>query len=193
VTLGEAMSVDLNTRTSIAVKAQTDNATRIALISGEAAISTGSASPPLTVMAGSGRVTANQARFDLRCDAAAVLVTCLEGNLQVECKAIVRPLAARQQVSYGADGVGAVKAIDPEIVTAWQRGELIFEGTPVAEVIAEVNRYRPGRIILMNQDIGRRLLSARLRIAEAEKIVSQIVHIFGAKATDLPGGIVVLT
>jgi transmembrane sensor len=78
-------------------------------------------------------------------------------------------------------------------VTAWQRGLLVFDATPVAEVVEEVNRYRPGRIVLMNNDIGRRSLTARLRIAEADRIVMQIVHIFGAKPTPLPGGIVILT
>src|SRR5262249_25414187 len=98
-----------------------------------------------------------------------------------------------QQIGYGATGLGPVISIDPDMVTAWQRGMLVFDGTPVAQVIAEVNRYRPGRIILMNQEIGRHLLSAQLRIGDADKIVTQIVHIFGAKVMNLPDGIVVLT
>ncbi len=102
-------------------------------------------------------------------------------------------LAAGQQVGYGAQGMGAVTVIDPERVTAWQRGMLIFDATPVARVIEEVNRYRSGRIVLMNPEIGRRLMTARLRIAETDKIVVQIVHIFGAKARALPGGLVIQT
>jgi transmembrane sensor len=45
----------------------------------------------------------------------------------------------------------------------------------------------------MNEGIGRRLLTARLPTTETDKIVTQIVHIFGAKARTLPGGIIVLT
>jgi len=45
----------------------------------------------------------------------------------------------------------------------------------------------------LSREIARRLLNARLRITEADKIIVQIVHIFGAKARSLPGGIVLLT
>ncbi|GGF42942.1 sigma factor regulator VreR [Aliidongia dinghuensis] len=193
VTFGSALALDLNTRTSIAIRARTASETRIALVSGETAVSAGAASPPLTVTAGAGRVTATRAKFDLRYEDAVVQVTCIEGAIDVECNGASQRLAARQQVGYGADGMSAVTSIDPDAVTAWQRGLLIFDGAPVAQVISEVNRYRPGRIVLMNPDIGQHLLSARLRIAEADKIVDQIVHIFGAKATNLPGGIVILT
>jgi transmembrane sensor len=78
-------------------------------------------------------------------------------------------------------------------VTAWRQGRLIFEGTPVARVISEINRYRHGRIVLMNEEIGKRLLTARLPTTETDKIVMQIVQIFGAKAQTLPGGIIILT
>jgi transmembrane sensor len=193
VMLGSAVSLDLNTRTSVSIRSQMADATRIALIAGEAAISTTSATSPLNVAAGAGNVVAGQADFNLRCDGAEVLVTCLRGDLRVEYGGAAIPLAARQQVSYGANGIGVVASVDPDIVMAWRRGVLIFDGTAVAQVVSEVNRYRPGRIVLMNREIGRRLLNARLRIVEADKIVVQIVHIFGAKATNLPGGIVILT
>ncbi len=45
----------------------------------------------------------------------------------------------------------------------------------------------------MNEEIGQRLLTARLPTTETDKIVTQIVQIFGAKARTLPGGIVILT
>jgi transmembrane sensor len=49
---------------------------------------------------------------------------------------------------------------------------LIFDAMPVAQVVEEVNRYRSGRIFLMNPEIGRRLLTAELLIAEVDKIVT---------------------
>jgi transmembrane sensor len=193
MTLSGTFSLDLNTKTSIAVQSQTADATRIELISGEIAISTGAASPPLTVVARAGRVVAAKADFNLRCDGNEVQVSCLQGDLKVERAGVAVPLTAGQQIGYGPQGMGVKAVINPDAVTAWQHGMLIFEGSPVAEVIEEVNRYRPGRIVLMNREIGQRLLNARLPIAEADKIVTQIVHIFGAKATALPGGIVILT
>lgn len=193
VTLADTISLDLNTRTSIAVRSQTVDMTQIELISGEAAFSTGVASSELTVVAASGRIVATRSDFNLRCDGSRVLIACLNGSLTVVQEGHTTRLDARHQVSYGDQGIGAVTAVDPEHVTAWRHGRLIFEGTPVAQVVAEINRYRSGRIVLMNEDIGRRLLTARLPTTETDKIVIQIVHIFGAKARTLPGGIIVLT
>lgn len=193
VSLAGAVSLDLNTRTSLAIRAQTTGAMRIELISGEVAIATGASSAPLTVVAADGRIFAAKATFNLRCDDGQVRVSCLDGNLEVERAGMVTPLVAGRQVGYGRQGMGVATDVDPDAVTAWRRGVLIFEATPVSRVIEEVNRYRSGRIILMNPEIGRRLLNARLPIAEVDKILVQIEHIFGAKATALPGGIVVLT
>lgn len=193
VTLANAVSFDLNTRTSIAVRSQAADATQLELISGEAAISTGASSEPLTVIAASGRITATRSDFNLRCEGPRVSITCLKGNLLVERDGSATTLVARQQVTYGDQAISAVTTIDPDIITAWQHGLLIFESTPVTRVIAEVNRYRSGRIVLMNDEIGRRLLTAQLRTMETHKIVTQIVEIFCAKARAFPGGIIVLT
>jgi transmembrane sensor len=193
VMLSDAVSLDLNTKTSVAIRSRTADATQIELISGEAAISTSAASAELTVLAASGRIVATRSDFNLRCDGSQVSITCLTGNLLVERDGLTSPLGARQQISYGDRGISAVTAINPDNVTAWRQGRLVFEGAPVSQVIAEVNRYRRGRIVLMNQEIGQRLLTARLPTTETDRIVTQIVQIFGAKARTLPGGIVILT
>jgi transmembrane sensor len=193
VTLADAVSLDLNSKTSVTLRSKTADATEIELISGEAAISTGAASGKLTVVAASGRIIATRSDFNLRCDGSMVSITCLDGELLVVRDGVMTPLCARQQVHYSDRGLGSVTATDPDVVTAWRQGDLIFEGMPVAQVVAEINRYRSDRIILMNEKIGRRLLTARLRTTETDKIVIQIVHIFGATARPLPGGIIVLT
>jgi transmembrane sensor len=193
VVLAENVSLDLNTRTSIAVRAQSASATQIEVLAGEAAISTAASAPPLTVIAADGRVTTSDAELNLRCDGKQVSISCLKGRLELVRDGRSITLTGRQQVRYGTGGSETVAAFDPDNVTAWQHGVLTFDATPVDQVIAEINRYRPGRIILMNGDIGRRLLNARIRTAETDKIIVQIVHIFGAKARELPGGVVLLT
>ncbi|MCK9919741.1 FecR domain-containing protein [Microbacteriaceae bacterium K1510] len=193
VTFDDAVSLDLNTKTSIAIRTPADDTLELELLAGEAAISTRATSVPLTVIAASGRIKATRSNFNLRCDGSRVAITCLDGTLLVERGAVETPLGARQQVAYDGAGIGAVMAIDPDVVSAWRHGMLIFEAAPVAEVISEVNRYRTSPIVLMNAEIGRRLLTARLKTAETDRIVTQIVNIFGARARFLPGGIVLLT
>ncbi len=187
------VGLDLNTRTSIAVRDASPVVSQIEVLAGEAAITTGGAPLPFTVLAADGRASADNAVFNLRCDGRQVSITCLQGRLKVERNGSSVVLTDSQQVSYGDGGMETVANIDAESVTAWQRGVLTFDATPVARVIAEINRYRPGHIILMNDEIGKRLLNARLRVNETDKIIVQIVHIFGAKSRALPGGVVLLT
>jgi ferric-dicitrate binding protein FerR (iron transport regulator) len=39
--------------------------------------------------------------------------------------------------------------LQDEVVRAWQRGKLILDGVPFAHAIAELDRYRPGCIVLL--------------------------------------------
>ncbi len=99
------------------------------------------------VYAGEGRATATQASFNIRKDDDTVCVTCIRGNVHVQYRQRETVLQERQQLSYDARGIGSVASTDPKIVTAWQQGLLVFREVPLARVIDEVNRYRPGKII----------------------------------------------
>jgi transmembrane sensor len=189
VTLADQVSIDLNTRTSVAVRSTGAEAQ---LIAGEAMISSPpQMTAPFTLLAADGRVVATGARFNVRIDGQAVCVTCLAGDVRVE-QLTSTLLPVGQQVRYSGQGMSQPVTVDPMVVAAWQDGIVVFESTPIADVIAEVNRYRPGRIILTNRDLGRRVFDARLRIENIGNVVRQIELAFGAHATELPGGIVFL-
>jgi len=193
ITLSDGAAIEMNTLTSIALRPTDAETGRIELIAGEAMVSAShKASASFTVLAGDGRIVAGDARFNVRCQDRTVCVTCLAGEIRIERPGAVLPLLADQQVIYSDKGVGSAITVDPALVTAWQEGLVIFQSTPVAEVVAEVNRYRSGRIILTNGTLGRRLFNARLRIANIDRVVGQIEQAFGARATTLPGGIVLL-
>src|SRR5262249_47747842 len=127
-------------------------------------------------------------RFNVRCDDQLTRVTCIAGNVQVNQGASSLYLPAGQQVRYSDRGLNAPTQADLAIVTAWQDGIVIFQST----VVAEINRYRPGRVILTNTALGRRLFNARLPIKSIDRVIGQIAEIFGARVTGLPGGIVLL-
>jgi transmembrane sensor len=192
VTLADSVSIDMNTRTSIALRSSNDTADRIELIAGEAMVSTRKTSGPITVLAADGRIIATDARLNIRCDDQDVSVTCLQGDVRVERQSVVLPLPAGQQVVYSKRGIGAPVMIDSMTVMAWKDGVVIFDATPITDVVAEVNRYRRGRIILTSSALGRERFNARFRIENIDRVVSQIEQVFGARATQLPGGITLL-
>jgi transmembrane sensor len=194
IVLSDHISIALNTRTSIAVGEAGGEIERISLIAGETAISTAAGNrKSLVVSAGDGRTTSDSdARFNLLAEDRFVCVTCVEGKIQVEHRADGLQLSAGQQARYSDRGLSPAVAVNSALVTAWQNGIVIFQATPVKQVVAEVNRYRPGRVILRDEALGRRLFNARLRIEKIDLVIGQIAEVFGAKTITLPGGIVLL-
>ena len=90
-------------------------------------------------------------------------------------------------------GLGEIGATEASVIEAWQQGLLVFDNQPLSLVIPEINRYRRGRIVLMNEDIGRLPLDATFRLDRIDEVVPKIAHLFNLKITALPGGVVLLS
>lgn len=190
------VSVKLNTRTSVALlpaDGAADTADHIELIAGEAVVATPPQNArPIIVVAAHGRTIATNARFNVRLDDAGVCVTCLEGQTRVEYLGQAATIQPGEQVVYTAHALGSVTVIDPDVVAAWERGLLVFRNDPLARVIDEVNRYRPGRIILTNEELGRRPVLATFRIDRIDEVLPRLETVFGVRIRTLPGGIVLV-
>lgn len=193
IALSEGPSVTLNTRTSVALKTVFDGTQQIELIGGEAAIATNPRMrQAIEVVAADGHVAATDAAFNVRYEHDIVCTTCISGELVVVHGVRSVRLRRGEQVVYSVGGLGEVATIDPALVTSWKDGMLVFQSTPLADAVSEINRYRSGRIIVTNATLGRRLFNARFRIANIDGVVTQIQQVFGASVTALPGGIILL-
>jgi transmembrane sensor len=188
------VAVQMNTQTSIAIAPRTGDTERVTLIVGEASFSMPSQSQnPLIVLAAGGRALANQARFDVRNVGASVCVTCLDGQVRVEQGAQTAMLGAGRQLTYDEASFGEVFAVDPVEATSWQDGFIVFRYTPLVAAIAEINRYRPGKVILLDAALGRKAVSGRFRIRRIDEVLAWIERATGASSRALPGGIVLLS
>jgi transmembrane sensor len=194
IILAGGPSVDLNTRTSIALRTPSDGGTeRIELIGGEAVIAARSGvRRAIEVIAGDGRVTANDAAFNIRYEHNIVCTSCIGGTVDVAQGNRSARLRPGEQIVYSSNGLGLVTTVDLAVVTAWKDGMLVFHSIPLNDAVAEINRYRSGRIIVTNAALGRRLFNARFQIANVDGVIVQIQQVFGASVTALPGGIVLL-
>jgi transmembrane sensor len=192
VAVATDVSVDLNTRTSISLRTA-GHETGVELISGEAAVAVGrTAANPFVVFAADGRMTASRATFNVRRNGAAVDLTCIDGEVTVACENRSLVLRASQQVSYDSSGLGAATSADPAVVTAWRDGMLVFRNAPLAHVIDEVNRYRRGRILLIDAKLGQRLVTARFEIKRLDTVMGQIGDVFKVPVRSFPGGLVLV-
>lgn len=192
------VAIDLNTQTSLAVRSSEGAEARIELISGEASFATPKrAKRSLEVLAGNGRTTLEAGRFDIRYIASdersPVSVTCYEGSIRIERGSDVADLQAGQRLRYDASRWSQIVEVNPQLASEWQRGIIEFDGTPIAEAVEEINRYRPGRVVLINAALGRKPLSGRFPIDRISDALLGMERVFGAKLQRLPGDIVLVS
>lgn len=187
--LSQQMTVQMNTQTRINVRAPE----AIELLGGEAEILASGARQPVSVVAGAGRLLAQSARFNVRHTDDAVCVTCLAGAVDVVWRQRRHTLDAGRQLVYDERGVQAATAAPAEDASAWRTGALSFVGQPLSHVVDEINRYRPGRVLLRNAELGRRRVRMRFSIAQMDGALAMIRDLTGAQMTSLPGGIVLFS
>ncbi|MGF6330359.1 transmembrane sensor [Pseudomonas sp. BS3782 TE3695] len=188
VDLADGVSLELNTQTRINRRDSAD----FELVSGEVEVLT-RAQATLKVQAGAGWLSASQARFNLRNTDQSVCVTCLDGALLVDVQGRSIHLESGQQLTYDARQVGTPQAVDTSAVIAWRQQVLVFNDATLSTVIDEINRYRPGMLLLLNSELGKRKVQARFSLDQLAGVALLIRDAYGAKCTELPGGVVVLS
>lgn len=194
ITLADNVSVRMNAQTSITVGVSAADADRVTVVAGEAVFTTPPRSiKPLEVRAGTGRTVANQARFEVRNINSVVCVTCLDGEVEIEHGAQRRALQAGRQVRYDDRGLGQAVAVNSGEAASWQDGFLIFRFTPLVEVIGEINRYRPGKVVLLSDAHAGKPVNGRFRIQRIDEVLLWIEQAFDLESQSLPGGLLLLS
>ncbi len=193
ISLAGRVNVVLNTQTSVSRQISDGRTDGLKLLTGEVAVDLASSREPFSVVAGAGRSVSDTGRFEVRYLDGRVCVSCLEGAVRVQHPAGERRLVAREQTVYRDDAIGGVASIEPASVSAWRRGELVFRQTPLAKVIEEINRYRPGRVVLLAEARRNDPVSGRFSIAILNEALLQIERSFGLTSRTLPGGLLVLS
>lgn len=179
--LADGSLLQLNTQAAVAIRF-TDSTRRVELLEGEADFQVAKdTSRPFVVTTDDGNVRAVGTEFMVRKMPDTTVVTVIEGI--VEIRALpgrsggdepVR-LEAGQHLQFGpALGVGPVQRVDTHLATAWQRNKLIFEGTPVATVVDEINRYRPGHIMLLSPSLSNHRVSGVFDLDRLDSAVAAI-------------------
>jgi transmembrane sensor len=164
----------------------------VELVSGEAAVTVRPGSA-FTVAAGAGRILVADGSADVRNDAGRICVTCLRGVTEVIHPLGRLKLEAGGQATYAGGRLDAPERVDLVVASAWRRGLLIFRDAPLQQVVDELNRYRNGRIVLVDPALAKRPVYGVFQIRQIATAVHQVQALTGAKATILPGGLVLLS
>jgi len=160
VTLSDGTHVELNSGTALTVDFVP--AYRIVTLSrGEAYFDvTHDTSRPFIVRAGHGEVRVVGTAFSVRCEGDGAIVTVARGRVQVSDGSTPVLITPEQQVSYTAGHLTPVKSVDSYDTLGWRRGRLVIQDESLTEIVRELNRYYPGRIVLTAELADQKLLNA---------------------------------
>jgi transmembrane sensor len=163
---------------------------RLTLHEGEAHFTVAKdAARPFVVTAAEGEIRALGTVFDVKHAADRVVVAVTEHAVVVSREGgAPATVAAGQQVSYGAAGLGPVLPADLRIVAAWRQDRLVFQEAPLGDVIADLERNLPGRIFVTDARIKAIPVTAVFDAREADaalRTIAATLPITVARWTDL--------
>ncbi len=181
LTLDDGSTIELDVGTAIEVE-MTSAERHIVLLRGRALFQVAhDSSRPFSVIAGEGRTVALGTRFQVDRRGDAIAVTLAEGSVSVTGlgglngqSELLRP---GEQLSYAVQPrAWSKREIDLQVATGWERGRLVFHGTPLSEALLEVNRYVDRPIRLEDSSLATLPVSGNFIAGDSDLVVSALVQ-----------------
>ena len=182
--LQDGSLVQLNSHTALAVDF-TEDRRRVDLYRGEAFFAVASdPQRPFEVATGDAVARAVGTAFNVRQAGDSVEVAVAEGRVEVrlrpevgsgnEAVTLGAGQAARYDPAQGAASEIEIERVDVPAVTAWRQQRLVFANRPLRSVIAELDRYRPGRLVFLESEIAEARFTGALDLRDTDRALTAI-------------------
>lgn len=171
---GSIVELDACSRIRVAFRAQERD---IELLAGQALFQVEkNPSRPFVVSTGNAEVRAVGTQFDVDQTRGGTTVTVLEGRVRVGDP---RPweadgntlLSAGEQMTVTPLHIERVDHPDISAAVAWTQHRLVFDGTPLGEVVEEFNRYSPHRLVIDSPDLARLRISGQYTSSDPASLI----------------------
>lgn len=194
VTLADGSRVDLNTDSAISVRYSITER-RIELLRGEAFFDVmRNPERPFVVAGADLQAKALGTQYGVRAPYGASLgdVRVEQGSVEVTGINDRIVLQSGDVVSLTAQGRLAVTQSDVANETAWRTGKLVFSGQPLGEVLATLERYRRGRIVVLDKVAAEQRVSGIFDLNDTDQALQVLQDSLPLKVTHVTGMMVVV-
>jgi len=192
IPLADGSRVDLDADSALSV-AFSDTQRRITLDRGRAYFQVArDAARPFIVTAGAGDVRALGTAFDVKRGSDSVRVAVSEHAVAVTVAGDSLRLTEGSVVDYSARGLGAVAPADIASLLSWRQDRLFFQDAPLGEVVADLDRYRRGRIVILDDSVAKLPVTGFFHAAQADAALQTIAATLPVRLTRLTGRLVVI-
>jgi transmembrane sensor len=180
VSLTDGTTIQMNTASTLTV-AFNGRERRVTLEQGEALFRIGpDNSRPFLVSVGGREVRDIGTVFNILRDHGRTVVTVESGKVMISSPGAVTPevqLAAGEQLA-AQDGDGQVlNHVDAAQATSWRDGYLTYKEAPLSVVVADLNRYFPGRIVLADKNTSVHRFSGVLKVDDEDAVLNRLTQL----------------
>lgn len=175
VQLADGSRITLNSDTALSVSLQSD-LRHIQLTRGEAFFAVRrNPSQPFVVASQYSQIRVLGTRFLVRQNRNSDTVTVVSGVVEVKDRHLpAMQLHADQRIVVDHDGTGPVHAVPAALAAAWMKGHVLFDNAPLGEVIAELNRYRRGSVLISNTQLKQLKVSGRFNVVDTDQALQSL-------------------
>ena len=147
---------------------------------------------PFVVDADGGEARVLGTEFEVRLQPGGAQVTVLSGRVGVKAgkNAAQQILTADQQIAYDAGVTDTVHHVDSQARLGWRSGWLSYYKTPLVDVVADLKRYYPGQIVLLNSELGARKISGSFPSQDPQAVLNSLQGVLGFEQHNVLGLIV---
>nr|WP_225919858.1 FecR family protein [Pseudomonas khorasanensis] len=193
VTLADQTQVTLDADSAIAVDFG-QGQRRVQLIRGAGFFNVSHTGDPFVVAAEQGEARVLGTQFEVRLQPHGAQVTVLSGRVGViaDLDRQQQILTAGQQVAYADGKAEKLHAVDSEAQLAWRQGWLTYYKTTLADVVADLRRYYPGRIVVLNDALAARRVSGSFPSKDPQAVLNSLQGVLGFEQHRVLGSLIIL-
>jgi transmembrane sensor len=187
--LADGSRVELGGRSALSTRFD-GNHRLVMLEAGEAWFRPAADPRPFVLRTGEGLITATAVAgaFDVKRRGGVTIAAALEGGLRLHPAAGAPvDLAAGHRSAFDARAAGEPRPCRAQEVLAWRRDRIVFEDETLAAVVEDLERYRPGRILLGGERVADLKVTAVFDLTRPEHALDILAETLALRIRRLAG------
>ncbi|MBK5004640.1 FecR family protein [Pseudomonas sp. S32] len=184
VTLADGSVIHLDSDTAISVDYSGDHRD-VRLLAGQAFFEVmPNKAKPFHVRADDVRVTVTGTAFNVQIRPGIVGVDVQHGAVRVEdavrTQVLSGALGAGQRLRY-THGIARVQVFAPSQAAAWRQGQLVADDQRIADLVQELARYIPGKVLLRDEALGEKRVTGVYDLRKPEAALRAVIQPHGGE------------
>lgn len=168
---------------------------RVRLLRGAAFFDVAASNKPFVVNAGGGEMRVLGTSFMVRLVESGGVVTLARGRVKIAVagQAADAVLSPGQQIEFGRAGLSAPRDVDIDEALAWRDGRFVFYRARLGDVLDEIQRYRPGRIVLADQALAEERVTGSFLLEDTDAALHALSRSVGFQMASIGGRLIVIS